>query len=71
MISDKILNEPINQSELNKDYVLKFIDNNAEILLEMIYKCNQYDITFHNGDIVELFQNYCNIIKYEKIKHIV
>ena len=71
MITDKILNEPINQLKLNKDFVLKFIDNNAEILLEMINKCNQYDILFENGDIVELFQNYCNIVKYEKINHIV
>ena len=71
MITDKILNETINQSELNKEYVLKFIDNNAEILLEIIYKCNQYDIPFKNGDIVELFLQYYNIVKFEKINHIV
>lgn len=53
----------------NNEKILKYINNDASLLLNIIEKCYQYDILYQNN-LKTIFFNYINIIYGEYIRGI-
>lgn len=49
--------------------ILDFINNDANFLLNILNKCNQYDIIYENN-LKNIFFNYMDIIYFEHLKNI-
>ena len=63
------MNEDLSKLKTNEE-LLEFIENNATFLLEILYKCNQYDIQININNLKLLINQYKNIMLMEKIKNI-
>ena len=69
-ISNKnLIKFKLNEYFINDKIILDFINNDAQILLQILNKCYQYDNIYQNN-LKNIFFEYMNIIYSEHLRNI-